>query len=68
MEFVDDRRSDQALRELTILGVGGKGTEPGRGVTCGPDGGFGGEGNGEVGDMESWATAEVQDLHGIETI
>ena len=68
IEFVDDRRPDQALRELTILGVRGKGIEPGYGVTCGPDGCFGGDGNREVGDVESWATAEVQDLHGIETI
>ena len=67
-EFVGDRRSDQALRKLTILGIGGESAEPGRGVICKPDGGFNGEGNGEVGDVESWTTAEIKDLHGIETV
>jgi hypothetical protein len=67
-EFVGDGRSDQALRELTILGVGGENVEPSRGVICEPDRGFNGEGDGEVGDVESWATAEVKDLQGIETV
>ena len=67
-EFVGDGRSDQTLRELTILGVGGESVEPGRSVIREPDGSFNGEGDGEVGDVESWATAEVKDLHGIETV
>ena len=67
-EFVGDGCSDQALRELTILGVGCENVEPGRGVVCEPDGGFNGEWNREVGNVESWATTEVKDLHGIETV
>jgi len=67
-EFFGNGRSDQALRELTILGLGGKGVEPGTGVVCKPDGGFGGEGNGEVRDVESWAPAKVKNLHAVETI
>ena len=67
-ELVDDRGSGQALRELTILGLGGKSVEPGHGVICEPDGSLGGEGNGEVGDVVSGATAKVKHLHSVEAV
>lgn len=47
-EFVSYGRPNQALRELTILGVGGEGVEPGQGIVREPDGAFSGQGNGEV--------------------
>ena len=67
-EFVSYGRSNHALRELTILGVGGESIEPGHGIVCGPDGAFSGQGNGKVRDMERRAASEVKDLHRIETV
>ena len=67
MEFIGEGCSDQALRELTILRAGGESTEPGRGIICEPDGGFGGDGNRERG-VESRATTKVKDLQGVETV
>jgi hypothetical protein len=68
MKFVGDSGSHQTFRKLAVLGFGCEDVDPGRNVIRVPNGIFGGKGDGEVGDMKSWTTAEVKGLDGIKTI